>query len=454
MAISIDWANKIIYIPKNDLTLIQSTPTEIRELDLNQFRLELKSLEDDEEGMPFLDTHRHNTEVDIGGLTLARVVEIINGYTVTFEDGQYAVNLVGANSNVGDKVNVNQVSVRSFNSAGMTSSPAIEYASYNGGVTVDVVNGVAGTVYNKGTPQNPVNNMQDAILIANYRGFITFYINNNITLDIGTDFSKFRFIGSSKTLSTITITDNANVENCEFYDAEVKGTLDGGNVLRGCLIKNLNYVNGFIEQCVLGSGTITLGGNAEAHFLDCWSGVVGSSTPTIDMGGSGQGLGLRNYNGGIKITNKSGPEKISIDLNSGQVILGSDVTAGEIIIRGIGKVTDWLGNRLQTGTWNGGVTLDVDDLVSPPSIVSDVVSAGIFLEMNERLKRSVGLLHENFFIDLPTFDSDNNMTSARVRIYSDAGSVGTDNNVIGTYMIEVSPTGPGKFLTWKQYRDS
>jgi len=91
----------------------------IYELDLDQFRLDLKSLEDDEEGMPFLDTHRHNTEVTLGGITLARVIEFINGYTVTFEDGQYAVNAVGANSNIADVMNVNQVSLRTFNSAGL-----------------------------------------------------------------------------------------------------------------------------------------------------------------------------------------------------------------------------------------------------------------------------------------------------------------------------------------------
>lgn len=119
MAISINWANKIIFVPKEDTNLIQVFPTEIRELNLNTFRLALKDLEDSEDGMVFPDTHRHNAEVTVAGLTLARVIEIINGYTVTFEDGQYAVNLPGANSNVGDVVNVNQVSIRTFNSAGL-----------------------------------------------------------------------------------------------------------------------------------------------------------------------------------------------------------------------------------------------------------------------------------------------------------------------------------------------
>lgn len=124
MAITITWATKIINVPRLDMTLIQGSP-EIRELDINTFRLTLKDLEDDEAGMPFLHTHEHNTEVVIGGVTLARVIRIVNGYTVTFEDGQYAVNLVGANSNISDVTNVNQVSIRARNSAGLTTPGAL-----------------------------------------------------------------------------------------------------------------------------------------------------------------------------------------------------------------------------------------------------------------------------------------------------------------------------------------
>ena len=117
--ITIDWGNKNIFIPRSELTLIQSAPTVIYELNLNTFRLALTDLEDSEEGMVFPQTHRHNTTVVLSGVTYARVIEIINDYTVEFEDGQYAVNLVGANSNVADRVIVNQVSVRASNSAGL-----------------------------------------------------------------------------------------------------------------------------------------------------------------------------------------------------------------------------------------------------------------------------------------------------------------------------------------------
>lgn len=102
------------------MLLVQSTPTEIRQLDLDAFRLELRDLEDNIEGAVYPVTVRHTQPTSISGVTLARVVEIINNYTVTFEDGQYAVNIIGGNSNVGDVTNVNQVSVRTANSAGAT----------------------------------------------------------------------------------------------------------------------------------------------------------------------------------------------------------------------------------------------------------------------------------------------------------------------------------------------
>jgi len=117
MAISIDWGTKVISVPKADLTFVSGV---IYELNLFTFHLWLKDKEDDEAGITFLDTHKHTPPVTVSGVTIARVVEIINGYTVTFEDGQYAVNLVGANSNVADVTNVNQVSIRPFNSAGLT----------------------------------------------------------------------------------------------------------------------------------------------------------------------------------------------------------------------------------------------------------------------------------------------------------------------------------------------
>jgi hypothetical protein len=124
MDLLINWDTKIITIPKSELTWISGV---LYELDTDVFRLALKALEASEEGIVFADTHRHNTEVILGGVTYARFIEIINAYTVTFETGQYGVNLIGSNNNILDVANVNQVSIRSSNSAG--------FVVYRGSVT-------------------------------------------------------------------------------------------------------------------------------------------------------------------------------------------------------------------------------------------------------------------------------------------------------------------------------
>jgi hypothetical protein len=116
---NIDWGNKIINVFKTDMIQIQVVPSEIWQLDIPEFKKSLGDALDDELGMIYPNIFNHNPEVSVGGTVLAKVVEILDPYTITFEDGQYAVNLVGANSNIGDRVNVNQVSVRSSNSAGM-----------------------------------------------------------------------------------------------------------------------------------------------------------------------------------------------------------------------------------------------------------------------------------------------------------------------------------------------
>ena len=125
MPISVNWPTKTILVPK---TYLENLSLNIYQLDLDRFRLSLKDLEDSEQGIPYLDTHRHTAPVALAGATYAQKIQIINGYTVTFEDGIYAVYLVGANSNVADVATTNQVSVRSLNSPGLiysgTAAPA------------------------------------------------------------------------------------------------------------------------------------------------------------------------------------------------------------------------------------------------------------------------------------------------------------------------------------------
>lgn len=120
MAITVDWATKIISVPQADLTHVSGT---LYELDTEWFKDELTKLEASVYGMPNLRILDHNTSYTVAGVTYARKVEIINGYMVQFENGAYSVRLVGSNNNIFDVENgvlyQNNVQVISNNAAGL-----------------------------------------------------------------------------------------------------------------------------------------------------------------------------------------------------------------------------------------------------------------------------------------------------------------------------------------------
>lgn len=343
MAVSIDWGTKIITVPQADLLQTQSTPIEVYELNINDFRLELTELLGEAPGMPFVDTHIYNPPVTVAGVTLARVLEIINGYTITFSpDSSYGVNVVGGNSNIADVTNPNNVSVRSANSAGLQDAQSLQAASFLGHVSLDVINGVSGTTFPRGTQQTPVNNLIDAKQICEDRGLSQILVVNDFTLNGGTDLTAgFVFYAEKKDI-IITIDTSADVSNCTFKDLSVTGVLDNNNLFTRCEVFDATHLDAALINCGI-RGTLTLGGGGTSELVNCYSDVAGGGagqTPSIDMGGTGNSLLLRDWSGGLELINYGGGGDISLDYDSGRLLVDSTVTAGDVYVRGICAIDD------------------------------------------------------------------------------------------------------------------
>lgn len=56
------------------------------------------------------------------------------------------------------------------------------------------------------------------------------------------------------------------------------------------------------------------------------------------------------------------------------------------------------------------------------------------------LVRILGLTQENQYIDNTSYDTDNNLTSCRVRLYDDSTKVGSNDSVIETYLVTAGYT--------------
>jgi len=335
MAITVDYSQTpwLITIPKSDLTLDIGVRYTIA---VDKFWELLREYADGAESAPFPIIYSRIPATS-STPSITDVNELY--YAAQFEDGAYAVDIIGGNTNFRVVEKKNQVSVGTNNTTGFINPTFLEFSTFGGGVHVDSDSIYSGAIYPIGTQTQKVNNLDDALTIAQVRGFNKFNIHGDIVFKTTTPLNDLIFEGQGQSLSNFNILSAANVYNSSFISASITGILDGESFLKHCIIEELQYVSGIVEDCILNPGTITLGGNELAQFLECESGVPGTGTPVIDCGGSGQSLAMRNYDGGVKLINKTGVESISIDLNAGQVKIDMDtVTNGTIVIRGVGKV--------------------------------------------------------------------------------------------------------------------
>jgi hypothetical protein len=68
------------------------------------------------------------------------------------------------------------------------------------------------------------------------------------------------------------------------------------------------------------------------------------------------------------------------------------------------------------------------------------------------LRRTLGLSKENMYMDETTFDSDGNMTSARIRTYTTHGFTPGTTSPLATYTLTATFDSDGQLETWELER--
>ena len=230
-----------------------------------------------------------------------------------------------------------QIIKTSSSSATLQELLDIQHSSFDGGITIDVIDGVAGTVYPTGTPRQPVSNLTDAQSIAAARGFNKLYIVGDITMDASANLDNYLIYGQSTHFTTVTFTAGCLTDGTEIYEATIQGTLNGHVEISDATVLDLVSLDGCMFRSVL-KGEITLTGGTgsdDAQFIDCVDGLPGLGIPTVNIG-SGVSVGFWNWTGGLKLQDKDGSDSVSVNMISGRLVLDSTVTAGTILVKGVG----------------------------------------------------------------------------------------------------------------------
>lgn len=278
-------------------------------------------------------------------------------------------------------------------------------------IHLNVTDGEAGTAYPIGTHNHPVNNMADAITIAGIEGLDDIIVEEDVTVQATDDISGLTIKGTHANKSEITFVAGCTTSLCQIENAQIKGTLDGPVIIRDSLVDDINGFTGIMFQTMI-SGTINVASSANpSYLLNCYT---SNDIPIeVDLSVAGSQCHVRDYTGGLKVVNKSGPESMTIALLAGKIILDATVTQGAFTVAGNALLIDG----------SSGTTIDETALLN--SVVQlvqvDVTNILDIVTMVKKFDTNRTKIDENAFT-LTVFD-DNGTSPLQVYDLKDRNGV-------------------------------
>jgi hypothetical protein len=232
-------------------------------------------------------------------------------------------------------------------------SVQIEYASYNGGVTIDTVNGTDSSTYPYGTPLYPCKTTANSYAIRIARGFKKVYLRSDLNL-IGIPDGVLRDLdivgetGSRKhtlTISNVLVTDckatNLTVtgafkegSTAQAIDCEIHDALNVNLRATNCSILSGIYESTDLSNCLLeGDIQIKEGGNMSGVGI-----VFEGDFTTIDMQNAISTVSLDVDSGYFKLINAVTGCLAEFNLRGGEIEIDPTCTGGEYYLEGYGTL--------------------------------------------------------------------------------------------------------------------
>jgi len=251
-----------------------------------------------------------------------------------------------------------------------------EAADYSTAIYIDAINGRSGITDPIGLARDPVNNLVDAVVLANRRGTSKLFFLEDYTFLATDSIVGFEIIGQGEQFTKLTFIAGCITAYCDAHDLTLTGNLTGITGMNDCSIIDLGSVglapsaqDLIVRRCKF-KGTTTLPSNYSGNvtLLHSYTDIAVTSYPIFDAGNFTGNMLMDNFSGQVLIKNLSQGNDIDIRLSQGEIILDDlTVTNANIHIVGTGKLLDKNHNEIPTGLWNGGVTIDNETITGSGS---------------------------------------------------------------------------------------
>ncbi len=199
------------------------------------------------------------------------------------------------------------------------------------------IDGDNGDDLNNGTPTAPVKTVLAARVLADADNLKEYRFRGPITSD--QDHLDWTFVGVSAEGNDTVELAGFNYDHSKFTGCQLAGVAEGVFEAQSCGLNIVSGLDGIFRDCGLPS-SFSIGDYAVCIFDNCFSQIPGTATPTVSFGTNSE-ANFRGYKGGLQLQDfNSAGFNCSVDLTSGNVVIDPSCTAGTIVVRGIGNLTD------------------------------------------------------------------------------------------------------------------
>lgn len=257
----------------------------------------------------------------------------------------------------GPQLNVDELIV-----SGQSLAQSVGYAG--GAIWVDTNGSNTNTEdFVDGVADNPVSTWAAALTLSGSLGLKKFSIVNGSSITLTGNSDNYFFLGSGWTLAL----GGQSIASAYVVGATVTGTGTGSAAtLTQCLLADgasLTIADFTARGCGI-AGDVICSAAGTYYFENCFSGVAGTATPSIDFGAAvgNTNVNFRHYSGGIEVENFGGTGTDNMSLEGfGQVVLNANCSGGALAIRGAFTVTDNAGGAV---TLSDNARYDIDNALA------------------------------------------------------------------------------------------
>jgi hypothetical protein len=231
-------------------------------------------------------------------------------------------------------------------------------------IFVDGNSAYSGTgTFGLGTKAQPLNNINDAVTVANSRKIKRLMLLSSMTVEADDDISN----KSIETIGTmgidLTLAPDCTCNSTIFRYLNIEGTVSNGDIIQieNCSIMNLENFTGIMNNVAFGQGSEISIGNW-ATIIQATAGGNPTNEPEINIGTGS--LNISHFAGNLKLTGKTGSNRTIINADSMNILIASSCVAGIIQLLGVGII--------ESDNSGPGCQVDSDGFISIENIIDNV----------------------------------------------------------------------------------